>query len=258
MEQQGDIEGSGSSPSFSFYASDTSTSMAIAKVIREEARFNEFGDSDEDDFRFSLDLSEEEVSAKEIDSRGWIVFPLFNRDLVVKDEVKSKDNEIHASDSITSSLRKLFIDEPEESSSCSSSEADELEALPSGTYCVWRPKTEGGSSAVMTKIKKSSSTGSLLKKWKLRYMLRRSNSEGKDPVILLTPKKKGIPVRFPKSPVSRRLKLLFMSYFTCEKEQKMKSERGNHFYLIGKWVCSQMSMEWGRCFRSRIAKSNFV
>ncbi|KAL7608960.1 hypothetical protein Lser_V15G13182 [Lactuca serriola] len=186
MEQQGDIEGSGSSPSFSFYASDTSTSMAIAKVIREEARFNEFGDSDEDDFRFSLDLSEEEVSAKEIDSRGWIVFPLFNRDLVVKDEVKSKDNEIHASDS----LRKLFIDEPEESSSCSSSEADELEALPSGTYCVWRPKTEGGSSAVMTKIKKSSSTGSLLKKWKLRYMLRRSNSEGKDPVVLLTPKQK--------------------------------------------------------------------
>ncbi|CAH1439247.1 unnamed protein product [Lactuca virosa] len=192
MEQQGDIEGSGSSSSFSFYTSDTSTSMAIAKVIREEqaARFNEFGDSDEDDFRFSLDLSEEEVSAKEIDSRGWNVFPIFNRALLVKDEVKSKDNEIHASDSITSSLQKLFIDEPEESSSCSSSEADELEVLPSGTYCVWRPKTEGGSSPVMTKIKKSSSTGSLLKKWKLRYMLRRSNSEGKDPVVLLTPKQK--------------------------------------------------------------------
>ncbi|KAL7598773.1 hypothetical protein Lser_V15G25942 [Lactuca serriola] len=124
--------------------------MAIAKVIREEqaGRFHELGDSDEDDFRFSLDLSEEGVSAKEIDSRGWTVFPLFNRDLLIKVEVKSKDNEIHASDSITSSLQKLFIDELEESS-CSSSEADELEALPSGIFCVWRPKTESGSSPIM-------------------------------------------------------------------------------------------------------------
>ncbi|CAI9261109.1 unnamed protein product [Lactuca saligna] len=83
------------------------------------------------------------------DSQGWTVFPLFNRDLLIKDEVKSKDNEIHASDSITISLRKLFIDEPQESSSCSSSEADELEALPSGIFCVWRPKTESGSLPVM-------------------------------------------------------------------------------------------------------------
>ncbi|XP_023757428.1 uncharacterized protein LOC111905926 [Lactuca sativa] len=125
--------------------------MAIAKVICKEqaGRFHEFGDFDEDDFRFSLDLIEEGVSTKGIDSRGWTVFPLFNRDLLIKDEVKSKDNEIHASDSITSSLWKLFIDELEESSSCSSSEADELEALPSGTFCVWRPKTESGSSPVM-------------------------------------------------------------------------------------------------------------
>nr|KAJ0200639.1 hypothetical protein LSAT_V11C600325730 [Lactuca sativa] len=146
LDQQGEIEGFVCSPSFSFYTSDTSTSMAIAKVIREEQGV---------DFRFSVDLREEGVSAKEIDSRGWTVFPFFNHDLLIKDEVKSKDNEIHASDSITNSLWKLFIDEPEESSSCSSSEADELEALPSGTFYVWRPKTEGGSSPVMTKIKKS-------------------------------------------------------------------------------------------------------
>ncbi|CAI9260299.1 unnamed protein product [Lactuca saligna] len=108
--------------------------MAIAKVIREEhaGRVHEFRDSDEDDFRFSLDLSEEGVSTKEIDSRGWTVFPLFNRDLLIKDEVKSMDNDIHASDSITGSLWKLFIDEPEESSSCSSSEAYESE----GDYMV--------------------------------------------------------------------------------------------------------------------------
>ena len=90
MEQQGDIEGFGSSPSFIFYTSDTSISIAAAKVICEEqaARFHEFGDSDEDGFRFSLDLSEEGVSAKEIDSQGYTVFPLFNRHLLIKDEVK--------------------------------------------------------------------------------------------------------------------------------------------------------------------------
>ncbi|CAH1413005.1 unnamed protein product [Lactuca virosa] len=193
MEQQlGETEGSGSSPSFSFYTSNSSTSTAAAKVTGEEreeqaALFHEFGDSNEDDFEFSLKLTEEEVSAKVINSRGWTVYPLFNRDLLLKDEV---DPEVHASDSITSSLRKLFIDKPEESSSCSSSEADELEALPSGTYCVWRPKTEGGSSPVMTKIKKSSSTGSGSKKWKIRYLLRRSNSQGKEPVVVLTPKQK--------------------------------------------------------------------
>ncbi|KAI3699805.1 hypothetical protein L2E82_44353 [Cichorium intybus] len=191
MEQQGKIKGLGLSPSFSFYTSDTSTSMAAAKFIREEqaARFHEFGDVDEGDFEFPLEFSDDEISANEIDSRGWTVFPVFNRDLLVKDEVKTKDDEIHASDSITSPLRKLKIDEREESTSCSSSEADELEALPSGTYCVWKPKADGGSSPDLSKIKKSSSTGSGSKRWGIRYLLRRSNSEGKEPVVLLTPKK---------------------------------------------------------------------
>ncbi|KAL4591279.1 hypothetical protein LXL04_004237 [Taraxacum kok-saghyz] len=39
-------------------------------------------------------------------------------------------------------------------------QADELEALPAETYCMWRPKADCGSSPSMTKIKKSSSTGS--------------------------------------------------------------------------------------------------
>ncbi|KAL4568371.1 hypothetical protein LXL04_023982 [Taraxacum kok-saghyz] len=195
MEEQGKMEGSGFSPSFSFYSSDSSTATAVAKVIREEqaARFHEFGDFDEDEFEFSLELSDEDASVRDIDPQGWTVFPVFNRDLLAKDEekreVKSKDDEIHASDSITGPLRRLFIVEQEESSSCSSSEADELEALPAETYCVWRPKADGGSSPAMTKIKKSSSTGSGSKRWGIRYLLRRSKSDGKEPVVLLTPKK---------------------------------------------------------------------
>ncbi|KAI3699806.1 hypothetical protein L2E82_44354 [Cichorium intybus] len=199
MQQQGKIDGSGISgisPSFSCYSSDSLTSMAVAKVIREEAaaRFNEFGDVDVEDFEFSLVLSDEEVSTEENDSRGWsTVFPVFNRDLLVKEEedreVKSKDNEIDVSASVTNSLRKLFIDERDESSSCSSSEADESESPHTKAYCVWRPKADGGSSPSMTKCKKSSSTGSVSKRWSIRYLLRRSNSERKEPMVLLTPKK---------------------------------------------------------------------
>ncbi|KAI3665956.1 hypothetical protein L6452_44591 [Arctium lappa] len=221
MQQEAKVEDSGSSPSFSCYSSDSLSSMAAAKVIREQhsARFHDFGGVNEEDFEFFV-LKDDEISPEEIDSRSWKVFPVFNRDLVVKDEVdreiKAKDDENHeidVSNSITGTLRKLFIDEHEESSSnsySSSSEADELESVPSGSYCVWRPKSDGRSSSLMTKCKKSSSTGSGSKRWSIRYLLRRSNSEGKEPMLFVTSKK----IESPKqrrnsgevSGVSRRLK----------------------------------------------------
>ncbi|XP_023747283.1 uncharacterized protein LOC111895439 [Lactuca sativa] len=173
------MEGSGVSPSFSCYSSDSLTSMAVAKVIHEEhaARFQEFGDLSEDDFEFSVGLSDEDVSKEENHSRSWTVFPVFNHDLMMKDDedrdqVKGKE------------------DEREESSWCSSSEADELESPRSKAYCVlWRPKSDSGSPPRVSKCKKSSSTGSGSKRWSIRYLLRRSNSEGKEPVVLMTPKK---------------------------------------------------------------------
>ncbi|KAL4563209.1 hypothetical protein LXL04_027245 [Taraxacum kok-saghyz] len=73
-------------------------------------------------------------------------------------------------------------------------QADELEALPAETYCMWRPKADCGSSPAMTKIKKSSSTGSGSKRWGIRYLLWRSKSDGKEPVVLLTPKKQKLVV----------------------------------------------------------------
>ncbi|PWA38346.1 hypothetical protein CTI12_AA582190 [Artemisia annua] len=53
------------------------------------------------------------------------------------------------------------------------------------------PKAESESSLpAMTKCKKSSSTGTGSKRWNIRYLLKRSNSEGKEhPMVLLTPKK---------------------------------------------------------------------
>lgn len=65
------------------------------------------------------------------------------------------------------------------SDSSSSSEADELEGVPAATYCVWTPNSR-------RKCKKSNSTGSSSKKWKLFDLLRRSNSEGKESYLFLT------------------------------------------------------------------------
>ncbi|KAL7610929.1 uncharacterized protein LOC111895443 [Lactuca sativa] len=185
MQQQEKTEGSGISPSFSCYSSDSLTSIAVAKVIGEEQA---------KDHEFSFVLSDEDVSTEENESQGRTVFPVFNRDLLMKDEndhePKAKENELHVSSSITGSLQKLFIEEREESSLYSSWEEEESESQHSKTYCVlWRTKGDCGSPPRMNKCKKSSSTGSGSKRWSIRCLLRRSNSEGKEPMVLLTPKK---------------------------------------------------------------------
>nr|GFA13648.1 hypothetical protein [Tanacetum cinerariifolium] len=189
MQSQRKIEDIGFSPSFSCYSSDSVTSKAVAKVISEEeaSRFHELDDVYENDFEFSF----EGDSPRDIDTRIWTVYPVFNRDLdLVNDEldheVKSKD------DKVSGPLRKLFTHEQFDSSSYTSSEADELENIPSGTFCVWRPKTESGSSSpAMSKCKKSSSTGSGSKRWSIRYLLKRSNSESNvKPMVLLSSKQK--------------------------------------------------------------------
>ncbi|KAK1438838.1 hypothetical protein QVD17_04649 [Tagetes erecta] len=162
QQQQQKLEDSVYAPSFNCYSSDsTKTTTAIAKVIHEEV-FHDFGD----DFEFSL--SDEDVSVKEINSQG---FPVFNRDLLVNGEIKASNDEIDGSSVIASPLRRLFIDETDESSSYSSSEVDEFES----------PRS-------VSKCKKSSSTGSRSKRWIFRYLLRRSNSDGKEPMVLSSSK----------------------------------------------------------------------
>ncbi|PWA90852.1 hypothetical protein CTI12_AA096280 [Artemisia annua] len=188
MQSQRKIEDIGFSPSFSCYSSDSVTSKAVAKVISEEeaSRFPELDDVYEDDFKFSF----EGDSPRDADTRILTVYPVFNRDLdLANDEL---DHEVKSTDDkISGPLRKLFIDEQFESSSYTSSEADELENIPPGTFCVWRPKTESGSSSpAMKKCKKSSSTGSGSKRWSIRNLLKRSNSEGTEPMVLLSSRQK--------------------------------------------------------------------
>nr|KYP35763.1 hypothetical protein KK1_043185 [Cajanus cajan] len=70
-------------------------------------------------------------------------------------------------------LRKLMFEEGE-TASCSSSTDDSLDLEGEAAYCVWTPNSVG------RERKKSNSTGSASKRWKLRDLLLRSHSQGKN------------------------------------------------------------------------------
>nr|XP_011468267.1 PREDICTED: uncharacterized protein LOC105352542 [Fragaria vesca subsp. vesca] len=162
-------------PSFNTYSSP-STADTAAKVCREfrglglvdEDNEYEYDQTDkeqeeDDDFEFvSFQKSADEVFFGD-NTRIGPVFPVFNRDLISQRDLNDA------------------------ASSSASSDVDELEGVPAGSYCVWMPKTTPASSP--SHCKKSKSTGtSSSRKWRLRDLLRRSNSEGgKDAFVLLTP-----------------------------------------------------------------------
>ncbi|CAM8888239.1 unnamed protein product [Rhodiola kirilowii] len=181
-------------PSFSTYYSDrqAAAARAVNEVLsgsvrpQSELDEDEFGFAvgrfeksecvDEDEFEFSI-LCDEVFPDGEIGQ----IFPIFDRDLVFNGG---------GTEAASVSLKKLFIDEEREDldgniPSSSSSEADELDSVEPGTYCVWKPKTPELSPG---RCKKSKSTGSCSKRWKLRdLLLRRSNSDGKESFVFLTP-----------------------------------------------------------------------
>ncbi|MCL7023827.1 hypothetical protein MKW94_007899 [Papaver nudicaule] len=115
--------------------------------LQEEEKPNE---EEDDEFEFCF-LSGDgiAISADEIFADGQIrpVFPVFNRDLLFAGgkDYKDEEDNYEPKKKKNLSLRKLFIGETREEeedvlNSCSSSEADELENLHAGTYCVWKPK----------------------------------------------------------------------------------------------------------------------
>ncbi|KAK1438835.1 hypothetical protein QVD17_04646 [Tagetes erecta] len=256
MQQQQHFDESVYAPSFNCYSSDSRTFKAVAKVIHEQP-FHDFVD----DFEFSL--SDEDVSVKEIDSRDSTrVFPVFNRDLLVKgeidDEIKATDYEMYAySSAVTgNSLRKLFIGEREKStsSSSSSSEADDVQSPRSRSYCVWMPKADGGSSPVAkTTWKKSNSTGSSgSKRWIFRYLLRRSNSEGKKPMVLLSSKKLDSPKLKGKS--REVLKAQSPEEFYAQRRAENEAGKRKSYLpyrtdVVGLFA-NNANGGWGRCFHS--------
>lgn len=168
----------------------SSISFADEKTEEDDEEESSYNDEDEDDeFEFTIlsrDVNASPISADEIFSEGQIkpIYPVFNRDLLFaggQDEFL-KLQEKEGGPSIRLPLRKLFGEERNPSSS-TSSEADDLETLPDGTYCVWTPKSAVRSPEM---AKKSNSTGSS-KRWRFRDLLHRSNSDGKDTYVFLTP-----------------------------------------------------------------------
>lgn len=167
-------------------------------------------EEEEEEFEFAVVCNKKQewssITADEIFFNGQIkpLYPLFNRDLLFHN-YDHQNNAAPApapapspapSSTTTTGrssnrlpLGKLMSEERETSVSysCSSSEADDLDNLPPGTYCVWTPKpSKKESQSPGRSCKKSHSTGSS-KRWKFRDLLYRSNSDGKDTFVFFTP-----------------------------------------------------------------------
>ncbi|XP_020203215.1 uncharacterized protein LOC109788799 [Cajanus cajan] len=163
-------------PSFSAYSSDALHRVAD-QVTRNDDRFSQ--NDDDDDFEF---VAFGKVAEGVFLDAASPAFPIFDRDLAAPEGDGGRRSS--GEEAIQITLGKLLMDD---SPSCSSSEVeDELENVPPGTYCVWKPKATAA-----LPCRKSKSTGSSSsRRWKLLDLLRRSNSEGKESVVFLTPSAK--------------------------------------------------------------------
>lgn len=213
------------SPSFSSYSSETLAEIA-ARVI-DELRWDPHSDEDalyqpwendnklttqNDDSTKQNDNEEDEdsefefavvstdstnfsvVSADDIFYNGQIkplYYPVFDQNLLNDDDDGVVSSVSPVPEETTTRrrlpLRTLMFEESSEATaSCSSStdESVDLEGVAEGSYCVWNPNSVG------IERKKSSSAGSGSKRWKLRNLLLRSHSDGKDkqPVMFQIPK----------------------------------------------------------------------
>ncbi|CAO2826381.1 unnamed protein product [Amaranthus hypochondriacus] len=163
---------------------------------KEEQREDKNSDDEdvESEFEFAVLCGEDNsspISADEIFSDGKIkpLFPVFNTDLIdgYGYDYQNGSGLDDPPETIRLPLRKLFEESRNGNGtvSCSSSEGDDLEGIPEGTYCVWTPKKK---EEVMEMRKKSKSTGTgSSKRWRFRDLLYRSNSDGKDTFVFLTP-----------------------------------------------------------------------
>ncbi|KAI4350691.1 hypothetical protein L6164_005121 [Bauhinia variegata] len=205
QEQDGVGVGSLVCPSFNSYSSD-----GLADVADRVARDKSSGDGhrggndndnyddgdgssgNESDFEFVT--FRKAADGVFFDGYEGSVFPIFNRDLLTADGNSGREEQEAEEDAMALQfpMRRLLNigdeDQHHDPPSSSSSEVDELEAIPPGSYCVWTPNP---AKASPSRCKKSNSTGSSSsKRWKLFDLLKRSNSsDGKDrdSFVFLTP-----------------------------------------------------------------------
>ncbi|CAI0455192.1 unnamed protein product [Linum tenue] len=187
-------------PSFSSYTCDRLANVAAA-VATEAVNSSE----NDDEFEF-VSFSCEAPDAIELGDHQRLVspvfFPVFNRDRFAGDAEGQSSDAPAAAETIPRPLSELFMDDRDQHSSfsSSSSEADELEGAPEGSYCVWTPKlispsSVTGASPSPGRCEKSNSTGSSAsttkRRWRLRDLLRRSSSDGKAIYLMVQPNTAG-------------------------------------------------------------------
>ncbi|XP_027926844.1 uncharacterized protein LOC114183878 [Vigna unguiculata] len=173
-EQQKEYLDSMTCPSFNYY-----TTVQLAVVDNQVGQDHNRTQNDDASFEFAAFRDEACFDDA--------FFPIFNH----KIQNRQRSSIAGGRDSGTAVLRFPITGDdihrsehnplpaPLSDSSSSSSEVDELEGVPAATYCVWTPNSP-------RKCKKSNSTGSSSKKWKLLDLLRRSNSERKESYLFLT------------------------------------------------------------------------
>ncbi|KAI4348163.1 hypothetical protein L6164_008919 [Bauhinia variegata] len=189
-------------PSFNCYSSDGLVDVAD-RVTRDKTSADDHrsdNDTDNDgsypnnnDFEFvTLRKAADGVF---FDGCVGPVFPVFNQDLLREDESSGGQGQVAEEDVMALQFpMRRFLNVGNDNQrrdrdppSSSSSEVDEVEEIPPGSYCVWTPNS---AKASPNRCKKSNSTGSSsFKRWKLLDLLRRSNSDGKnrDSLVFLTP-----------------------------------------------------------------------
>ncbi|CAH8309201.1 unnamed protein product [Eruca vesicaria subsp. sativa] len=160
------------SPSFSTYSGDNLVKIA------ERVGGDHYKEKGDDSFEFAtLQTVHEQPSS--------LLFPVFDQ-----------KHEDVSPETVVTPLKDLFLREKEHSSpqqTYSSSdyeeEEDELDTIPSEIYCPWTPAR---SPVEMSPCRKSKSTGSSStstwsrKRWRLRNLLKRSRSDGKETLEFLS------------------------------------------------------------------------
>ncbi|MED6210562.1 hypothetical protein PIB30_065240 [Stylosanthes scabra] len=185
-------------PSFSSYSSSETFAQIAARVIHELQQDPLYSNDlllhhedtlvpssslqNDDEFEFSLvsrDPASSPVSADDIFHNGHIAaptcYPLFGRHVLLNGVVSDSSPLLEKETTTVPAparrrlpLRALMLEERE-----ISKKNNELEGVPEESYCVWTPQS----------CKKSSSAGSTSsRRWKLRDLLLRSHSDGKEPI----------------------------------------------------------------------------
>ncbi|KAB1209171.1 hypothetical protein CJ030_MR6G015597 [Morella rubra] len=263
-------------PSFSSYSSDRLADIAgaVTREFRGEDRQRQGGhgypdrELNDDDFEFvSVRKSDDEVV---IDGQIGPVFPIFNRDLLSDKSQRQtdgahppKETEGHDVQTLRVPLKTLFIEDRDPSSLLSTSSEeeaeDELDGVPPGTYCIWTPNNSNSAKSSPSTCKKSNSTGTMSsgasssssasKRWRLLSLLRRSNSEGKDSFVFLTPKKVatrvekaevGLKEKKAKKPAKETLSSAHEAFYLRNRAMKEEDKRRTYLPyrqdLVGFWT----------------------